>query len=118
MIKDQERLMLDKGLITHGYSINQALMYERLIAEKYSDFKANKQNTVDQLKDTVEMISHLFGLLITTVGANNAHKAWDDVLEHSLSKYNDGMAKRGEDGADFRAIYKRRLETKLQDLIS
>lgn len=87
MIKAQQELMEEKGQYVYRRSTNQCAMYERIISEKYSEFKQAKQGTAEHIRAALDLSNTLLGLVISEVGPLNAAIAWEslDVVNHSNS---------------------------------
>jgi len=87
MIKAQQKLMEEKGQYVYRRSINQTTMYERIISEKYSEFKLAQQGTPEHIRSALDLSNTLLGLVISEVGPLNAAIAWEalDVVNHSNS---------------------------------
>ena len=87
MIKAQQKLMEEKGQYVYRRSLNQSMMYERIIAEKYSEFKQAPQNSAEHIRAALDLSNTLLGLVISEVGPLNAAIAWEalDVVNHSSS---------------------------------
>ena len=87
MIKAQQKLMEEKGQYVYRRSINQTTMYERIISEKYSEFKLAQQGTPEHIRSALDLANTLLGLVISEVGPLNAAIAWEalDVVNHSNS---------------------------------
>jgi len=88
MIKEQQALMEEKGQYVYRRSTNQCAMYERIIAEKYSEFKQASQGSPEHIRAALELGNTLLGLVISEVGPNNTRIAMKalDLVNHSNSE--------------------------------
>jgi len=63
--------MEKKGQYVYRRSINQTMLYERIIAEKYSEFKLAQQGTPEHIRSALDLANTLIGLVISEVGPAN-----------------------------------------------
>ena len=88
MIKAQQKLMEEKGQYVYRRSINQSLMYERIVAEKYSEFKLAQQGTGEHIRSALDLVNTLLGLVISEVGPANTTLALEaiDSVNHASAE--------------------------------
>jgi hypothetical protein len=88
MIKTQQKLMEEKGQYVYRRSINQTMLYERIIAEKYSEFKLAQQGTPEHIRSALDLANTLIGLVISEVGPSNTGIALAvlDSVNHAKSE--------------------------------
>ena len=80
--------MEDKGQYVYCRSINQTMMYEKLIAEKHSEFKLAQQGTGEYIRSALDLVNTLLGLVISEVGPANTTLALEaiDSVNHASSE--------------------------------
>ena len=88
MIKTQQKLMEEKGQYVYRRSINQCAMYERIVAEKYSEFKIAQQGTGEHIRSALDLANAIIGLVISEVGPGNTELALSEVdsVNHASSE--------------------------------
>lgn len=102
----------------------QLSLYASLIAEEYHEFRdeiMNPSDSVEDIKECVDIIVVAAGYLVTRLGAEGAQKAWDLVNATNLAKVKNGAIKR-EDGKflqtpEYKAELKAKLMSDLRDLL-
>ena len=88
MIKTQQKLMEEKGQYVYRRSLNQSLMYERIITEKYSEFKLAQHGTAEHIRSALDLANTIIGLVISEVGPANTEIALSklDNVNHAKSE--------------------------------
>ena len=88
MIKAQQKLMEEKGQFVYRRSINQSLMYERIVSEKYSEFKLAQQGTGEHIRSALDLANAIICLVISEVGPANTTLALEaiDSVNHASSE--------------------------------
>jgi len=88
MIKAQQKLMEEKGQYVYRRSLNQSLMYERMVAEKYNEFKLAQQGTGEHIRSALDLANTIICLVISEVGPANATLAIEaiDGVDHASAE--------------------------------
>jgi hypothetical protein len=88
MIKTQQKLMEEKGQYVYRRSIHQTMLYERIIAEKYSKFKMAQQGTAEHIRSALDLANTIIGLVISEVGPANTELALSEIdkVNHASSE--------------------------------
>ena len=88
MIKTQQKLMEDKGQYVYRRSLNQSLIYERMVAEKYNEFKLAQQGTGEHIRSALDLANTIICLVISEVGPANATLAIEaiDGVNHASAE--------------------------------
>jgi len=88
MIKAQQKLMEEIGQYVYRRSINQSLMYERIVAKKYSEFKLAQQGTGEHIRSALDLVNTLLRLVISEVGPANTTLALEaiDSVNHASAE--------------------------------
>ena len=88
MIKTQQKLMEERGHYVYRRSITQTMLYERIISEKYSEFKLAQQGTGEHIRSALDLANTLIGLVISEVGPANTELALAalDSVNHAKSE--------------------------------
>jgi len=79
MIKTQQKLMELKGQHVYRRSINQCMMYERLVSEKSKELKMARQQSAEHIRASLDLANTLIGLVISEVGPANTRIALTEL---------------------------------------
>ena len=88
MIKTQQKLMEEKGQYVYRRSLNQSLMYERMVADKYSEFKLAQQGSGEHIRSALDLANTIICLVISEVGPANSTLAIEaiDGVNHASAE--------------------------------
>ena len=120
---DQADLMSAFGQNT-VMDMAQAALYAGLVEEEANEFYDAARDDIfgaESIKEAIDVIVVSSGFLVSVLGADNAQRAWNSVLESNAAKVVGGVEKRGDgkvlQNTEYKKTAKAKLMAELEELL-